>query len=156
MAKNNNKKIKIDFLKLTGIAPFHRTNKLSEGCLTKNIIFHRLAEKVFDTPELLKLLEAKINKWLEIERSEFTYMVAGYVYYFKEEFKTAEKYFIKAINLNPENLDNWFCLVFSLYHQEKKKYCLAGKVVFNFDYCMKKFKNSSVSLKALAEKLRDR
>ena len=152
MTKSNGKKVKLDFFRLTGIAPLQRTNKISDNCLAKNAIFHKLAEKVFDAPGLLELLGGKVKQWLKLERSEFTYMLAGYIYYFKEEFKIADKYFIKAININPENLDNWFCLAFSLYHQQKHD--VAKKIFFNFDYCIDTFKNTAVSMVTLEDKLK--
>jgi len=155
MIKNSEKKVKLDFFRLAGIAPLQRTNKLSDNCLGKNALFHNLAEKVFDVPGLLELLEGKLKQWLKLDRSEFTCMLAGYIYYFKEEFKTADKFFLKAININPENLDNWFCLAFSLYHQQKSEHDLAKRILFNFDYCIETFKDTAVSMKALRDSLED-
>jgi len=155
MIKNNQAKVKLDFYRLTGVAPLHRMNKISDNCLGKNVVFNNLAERVFDSPSLVEFLEKKVKQWLKIDRSEFTYMLAGYVYYFKEEFEISDKFFIKAINLNPENLDNWFCLAFSLYHQEEPEHNLAKNILFNFDYCIDKFKDTAVSKKALKDNLKD-
>ena len=154
MEKNSEKRVKLDFFRLTGIAPFHRTNKISDNCVSKNVLFQSLAEKIFDTPKLLEFLERKVKRWLDLDKSEFTYVLAGYIYYFKEDFKTADKYFLKAININPENLDIWFCLAFSLYHQQEKEYNLAKKILFNFDYCIDVFKDTPVSMKALRGSLK--
>jgi len=154
MAKNSkrdNKDIKImlEFTRLTSIIPAHGTNRLSDKCIRKDIIFHNLSEKAFDQPKLLDLLTIKIKQWLKLNKSEFTYCLAGYIYYCKDDFKKAEKYFLKAIDRNPQNLDNWFDLAFSLYHQDDRKYDLAKKILFNFDLCLSGFKDKPVSLKAL-------
>jgi len=134
---------------LTGILPSHRTNRLLDKCIRKDVIFQNLAEKVFDNPRLLDLLTIKIKYWLRLSKSEFIYALAGYIYYCRDDFKRAEGYFMKAINKRLQNLDNWFDLALSLYHQEEKKHKLAKKILFNFDYCLKYFKNKRVSLKAL-------
>lgn len=149
--KNTNKDVKVmlAFNQLTSIVPIHRVNQLSDKCLRKDVIFHNLSEKVFDQPRLLNILTMKIKQWLKLSKSEFTYALAGYIYYCKDDFKKAEEYFLKAINKDPQNLDNWFDLAFSLYHQGENKYNLAKKILFNFDYCSMHFKNKRVSLKGL-------
>lgn len=136
-----NEEIKLEFYRITKIPFFDDYNN----------IFNSLAEKVFDNPDLLKLLTIKIKKWLRLEKNEFTYSLAGYIYYFKEEFCKAERYFIKAINLNPLNLYNWFNLAFSLYHQGEKKHIFGKKILFNFDYFIKFFKDKKVNTKNLKE-----
>lgn len=153
---NKDLRIKAEFYRLTKMIPLHETNRLEERSLRKDVIFHDLAEKAFDNPKLLDLLAMKIKAWLRLSRSEFTYALAGYIYYCKDDFKRAEKYFLRAINENPRNLDNWFDLAFSLYHQEEARNNLAKKILFNFDRYYKYFRSRRASLKAivaLAEKI---
>lgn len=150
---NNTNKFKREFFTITMIPPFRPVNKLEDNFLRKDIIFTSLAEKIFDNPRLLDLLSRKIDGWLKLEQDELIFSLAGYINYFKEEFPKAEKYFLKAINENPENLDNWFDLAFSLYHQGDKKHNLAKKILFNFDYCIKFFRNRGVNLRALEKTL---
>lgn len=138
------KKIELEFYRITRLLPIQRNNA----------IFDYLAEKVFDTPRLLDLLEIKIKHWFKLEKNEFTYSLAGYIYYFKEEFSKAQRYFLKAIIKNPKNLDNWLNLAFSLYHQEDKKYNLAKKILFNFDYCISYFSNKEANIRTLKTFLR--
>jgi len=142
-------KVKLEFLKYTNILPLHPTNKLEDRCTRKDVIFNTLAEKIFDNPKLLSLLRSKIRKWVKKNKDEFTYCLAGYLYYFAEEFSQAEKYFLKAINRNPQNLDNWFDLAFALYHQDDEKHTLGKEILFNFDRCVEHFKKKKVNLKNL-------
>lgn len=146
--------VKKDFIELTQILPLHSTNKLEDRCSRKDIISEKLAERIFDNPSLLDLLKIKIGHWLKLHKGELTYSLAGYIYYFKDEFLRSEKYFLKAVNKNPENLDNWFDLAFSLYHQGLRKHNLAKQILFNFDFCVKFFNRKPISLKSIESKLR--
>ncbi|MCM8797658.1 MAG: hypothetical protein NC923_07295 [Candidatus Omnitrophica bacterium] len=145
-----------DFMMIAGFKPLHPTNRVCDFNLRKDIIFSCLAEKIFDNPRLLHVLMKKMKYWLVSEKSELTYAMAGYLYYIKEDFKGAERYFLKAINENKENLDNWFDLAFSLYHQLDKKHNLGKMILFNFDFCVENFKNKKVNLKELEKALRNR
>ena len=155
LKENKNLKVRLEFYRLTNIQPLYLTNKLEDLCIKKNDIFDCLAEKVFDNPRLLDLLTIKLKHWLRKEKSEFIYALAGYINYLKDDFHKAEVYFLKAININPENLDNWFPLAFSLYHQEDKKHNLGKQILFNFDYCVKFFKNKKINIKSLRNTLKN-
>lgn len=142
-------KPRIDFFRIARVFPFHETNRLEDRCIRKDKVFDQLAEKVFDNPRLLLLLGHKIKGWLKAEKSEFTYALAGYIYYCQKDFKKAEKYFFKTVNLNPKNLDNWFDLAFCLYHQDKKRHRIAIKMFFNFDHNEKFSRIGKISLTSL-------
>ncbi|MDD5099101.1 MAG: hypothetical protein PHP35_02055 [Candidatus Colwellbacteria bacterium] len=144
-----------DFLLNMRILPEHRVNRFEDNCIRADYIFDYMAERVFDNPRLLDLLSIKIKKWLAIEKSEFTYALAGYISYLKEDFAQAEGFFIKALNFEPENIDTWLDLAFSLYHQNNRKIRLALKILFNFDTCAKSFRNKKITLGAL-EKTMDK
>jgi len=142
-------KPRLEFFKIARIFPFHETNRLKDHCIRKDKIFDPLAEKIVDNPKILVLLSHKIKEWLRIEKSEFTYALAGYIYYCQKDFKKAEKFFFKAVNLNPENLDNWFDLAFCLYHQDIKRHRIAIKMFFNFDHSVKFLQIGKISLSSL-------
>lgn len=150
-----NSKIKKEFFEITHILPLHSTNRLKDMHIRKDNLFNSLGEKIFDNPRLLDLLTIKIKRWLKLEKSETIYSLAGYIYYFKDDFSKAESYFLKAINSNPVNLDNWFDLAFSLYHQGDKKNNIGKEILFNFDYCIKIFKGRNVSTKDLYKTLKN-
>jgi tetratricopeptide (TPR) repeat protein len=146
-------KVREEFFRISKVIPFHPTNRLEEKILRKSRIFDLLTLAVFDNPHILKLLSLRLCEWLKIDRSEFIYVVAGYIYYLQEDFLEAEKYFLKAISLNPDNLDNWYDLAFSLYHQDNRKFSLAKEILFNFDRCIRIFRNKKVTLKKLEQLL---
>jgi len=133
MSKDNLRKIKKEFFKITRIIPRHKTNYLWDKQIRRDEIFAQLADRVFDYHGLLEILVKKAKVWLKSDRSEFTYALAGYIYYLKQDFKQAESLFLKAIEINPYNLDDWLDLGFSLYHQDKTRHQLAKTIFFNFD-----------------------
>lgn len=133
MRKNRCNTVKKEFFKITGIIPLHLTNKLEDKAIRKDVLSNLLAEKVFDHPKLLDLLIKKIKIWLASERTEFTYSLAGYIYYLKNDFTKARDFFLKAIKENPQNLDNWFDFAFALYHLNESEQRLAKDILFKFD-----------------------
>lgn len=139
--ENNLLEIKKDFYWITRIIPIHATNYLENRVIRKDMIFEQLAEKTFDNPGLLNILLKKIKIWLSQDKSEFTNCLAGYIYYLKEDFGKAKKYFLRAIERNSCNLDNWFDLAFSLYHLDEREQKLAKDILFNFDLFIKLFSN---------------
>lgn len=146
--------VKKEFFSITSILPLRLKNNLSDEIIRKDAVFDLLAEKVFDHPQLLRLLLKKITRWLKYGKSEFTFSLSGYVHYLNKDFRRAEKYFLKSVNLNPANLDNWFDLAFSLYHQSDYRNLLAKKILFNFDYCAKLSNKTKISLNRI-ERLPD-
>lgn len=138
-----------EFLKLSGLMPERVTNRVEDNFIRKDVIFSMLAERVFDNNKLLLVLNKKINHWLKEERSEFTFSLAGYISYFNSDYGKAEIFFLKSVNINPSNLDNWFDLAFALYHQGRKEHELAKWIMFNFDRCAKSFRKTKVTVSKL-------
>ncbi|MBL7197460.1 MAG: tetratricopeptide repeat protein [Candidatus Omnitrophica bacterium] len=134
-------KIKKEFFKITNIIPFHNTNYVARREIRIDKIFDSLAERIFDSPKLLDILAKRLNRWLREEKSEFTYSLAGYIFYLKGDFKRAIDFFLKTVEKNPVNLDNWFDLAFSLYHTDNYK--LALKILFNFDLFILSYREGS-------------
>ena len=118
------------------------TNYLSDRVRRKDFIFPRLAEKMFDNPKSLKLLIEKVRTWIKISDDETVYAAAGYIYYLNSDFQKAKIFFAKAIEKNPDNLDNWLDLAFALYHTGKKEEKLAKAIIFNFDFFLKIYKKT--------------
>lgn len=156
---DNDRVIKKEFFAITKILPLHRTNLLGERQIRKDQVFPLLADKIFDHPALLKILLKKIKKWLVISKGEFAYCLAGYSHYLHQDFRKAEFYFFRAVEKNPCNLDNWFDLAFSLYHQDRTRHELAKNILFNFDnfidhYVKLKFKKCDLNtIKMLSVKI---
>lgn len=155
MKSDAEKKILREFYVLTRIPPVYKSSILEEALARGSYTFDLLAEKVFDHPRLLVILTHKLKDWLKAGRSEVVFSLAGYIHYLKEDYKHAQEFFLKAINSNPVNLDNWFDLAFSLYHQTDAKNALAKKIFFNFDFCANVLskKNKKITLAVLKDAL---
>jgi len=145
---------KTDFFKITQLLPVNTTNRVGDNCIQKDAVFDLLGEKVFDNPRLLDLLFLKLRRWIKEEKGEFIFALAGYLYYYAEKYNIAEGYLIRYLNANPKNLDIWFRLAFSLYHQGRRKHLLGKKILYNFDSCIYNFKDKKITVKKLEEFLR--
>jgi len=128
-----------EFKKITGFELLTRqTNYLSDRIERKDSLFSQLAILYFTYPKKFKKLQQKVRDWLRKESSETIFALAGYIYYITEDFNKARKYFLKAISLNPDNLDNWIDLAFSLRHLGEYK--ISNGILFNYDYLIYYYK----------------
>jgi len=120
-----------EFFEITGFLPGQRlTNTLEEKELRKDRLFQSLANLVFDSPEILGLLKSRAGRWLELENSERMKALAGYIAYLDEDFQGAASLFMGAVTMNPDNLDSWLDLAFSLYHLSDP---MGYAIIFNYD-----------------------
>ena len=53
-------------------------------------------------------------------------------------YKKAKSCFLKAISLNPDNLDNWIDLAFALRHNGE--YEISNGILFNYNYIIHYYK----------------
>lgn len=72
------------------------------------------------------------------EQSEIIFALAGYIYYIDEDFIRAKRCFLRAISLNPDNLDNWIDLAFALRHNGE--YEISNGIFFNYSYVIYYYK----------------
>ena len=119
------------------------TNKLIDNSLRKDYSFYLLAERIYDNPKILRVLKKKIGSWLSQDNSEITLALAAYIYYLDCDFNKAKKYFLKAVEKNPKNLDNWFDLAFCLYHCSPELNNLSKAILFNYDLFIKDFNKNN-------------
>lgn len=131
-----------------------KTNLLSDREEGKNWLFQKLAILYFNDLKRFKKVQQRAKKWLKKEKSETIFVLLAYINYIIEDFKKSKIYFLRAISLNPDNLDNWLDLAFTLRHLGE--YCVSNIIFFNYDYVIYyykylKIKGSSYSvLKKLA------
>lgn len=140
MTVNIPQTIKKEFKEITGLVLCERqTNFLSDKEERKDNLFEDLTRIVFDDPKIIIRLEKAIAKWLIAEaQSETVMSMAGYVNYFKEDYKKARDYFLQAVSLNPDNFDNWHDLAFALRHLGEIN---ASKIILYFhEYVIYYFK----------------
>jgi len=127
--------IQKQFQKITSFKLIEReTNHLSENIHRKDSLFEKLTRFYFDYPEKFARLCQEILPLIEKESNpdETILALVGYLYYLQEKFQKAKIYFLKCVNLNPQNLDNWIDLAFTLRHLGENK--LANGILFNYDY----------------------
>lgn len=115
-----------------------QTNYLASGIERKDSLFSQLAILYFSDRERFKQLQKKTRGWLSKGRIETVYALAGYIYYIAEDFKKSKACFLKAIQLNPDNLDNWMDLAFTLRHLGD--YNISNGIIFNYGYVIYYYK----------------
>lgn len=128
-----------EFKSITGfeLSP-RQTNYPSDRIERKDSLFSQLAIFYFSDRQKFKKLRQKIRDWLRKEKSETIFALAGYIYYICEDFSKGKDYFLKAISLNPDNLDNWIDLAFSLRHLGEYK--ISNGILFNYNYVIHYYK----------------
>ncbi len=120
-----------EFYEITGFLPDARlTNNVEEKELRRDRLFQSLSDLVFDNHDALSALKSHIEGWLEKECSERTQALAGYIAYLDEDYEKAASAFMKAVTMNPRNLDSWLDLAFSLYHLSDP---MGYAILFNYD-----------------------
>lgn len=124
-----------EFRGITGFdLSYRRANLLSDKIERKDPFFSLLTILYFSDRIRFNKLKQRINYWLRKEESETLFALAGYIYYIAEDFNKAKKFFLKTIQLNPNNLDNWFDLAFTLRHLGDCE--VSHGILFNFDYAI--------------------
>lgn len=128
-----------EFKNITGLELLSRqTNYLSGYTERKDSLFSRLAVLYFSEQKKFKKLQQKIKVWLKKEKTETIFALTGYTYYISEDYKKAKSCFLKAISLNPDNLDNWIDLAFALRHNGE--YEISNGILFNYNYIIHYYK----------------
>lgn len=128
-----------EFKNIAGFELLSRqTNYLSDRIERKDNFFSQLAGLYFSDRKAFQKIQQRIKAWLEREQAETIFALAGYTYYISENFKKAKNYFLKAISLNPDNLDNWLDLAFILRHSGESK--ISETILFHFDYVIYYYK----------------
>lgn len=127
-------RIKREYKKITGFTLAERqTNFLDENVWRKDMLFEHLSRLAFDSPKKLDKLKKKVAQWLAVERkSETLWALAGCVFYLTGDFRRSKEYFLKAVYLNPRNLDNWVDLGFVLRHLDEIE--LSNKIFFRLNH----------------------
>ena len=119
-----------DFKNITGFELFpRRVNRISDGIERKDRLFEKLAYFSSSRADKFKMLENKIENWIDKNQPDTMFALAGYIYYIGENYKRARNYFLEAIYLTPENLDSWVDLAFTL--RQLGEYDVSRSILFN-------------------------
>ncbi|MDD5574213.1 MAG: tetratricopeptide repeat protein, partial [Candidatus Omnitrophica bacterium] len=57
-----------------------------------------------------------------------------------------ERFFLKALQKDPKNIDLWMDLAFSLFHQDEKKQKLAHDILFKYKELAETFPKDDICL----------
>ena len=107
---------------------------MTEKTSRKDIVFDELTRLYFKDRRGFAKIKKKLPALLKKDRSGEALAFAGYVAYLSEDFKRATGYFLLAIASDPDNLDNWMDLAFSLRHRGEQK--MSRAILFHFDLAM--------------------
>ncbi|MGE5279683.1 MAG: hypothetical protein ACM3L6_02925 [Deltaproteobacteria bacterium] len=111
----------------------HRTNLLADLVRRKDTCFDLLTRLYLEKPEGFSLFRKRLSAYLRRHRgAEYLFASAGYAAYLGSSFPAACRWFLKAVQENPENLDNWMDLAFALRHAGAEE--MSNGILFHFDY----------------------
>ncbi len=116
-------------------ASWHETNALDDYTKRKDLCFDFLIRLYFRDAKEFSLLRRHLPVLLKRNRGEeWVLACAGYVAYLGQDYEAACRWFLKAIEANPVNLDNWMDLAFALRHAGDAE--TSTGILFNFDYVL--------------------
>lgn len=83
---------------------------------SQNPLFSQLAGWAFDWPERLGSALEAARRWAGEDPGPPTWELLGYLQYLSEDWGGAARSFMRSLEVEPRNLDSWFCLAFCLKH----------------------------------------
>lgn len=114
------------------------SNRIEEGVTRKDPLFDEIARCYFSDRKKFAAIRRSVSVWLKKNKTEEALALAGYVSYLDGDFRNSTRFFLKTVASNPDNLDNWMDLAFSLRHQGEIKMSYA--ILFHFDLVMHYYK----------------
>lgn len=84
-------------------------------------IFESVSRLLFENKKAFYYLKNKITELAKNKKDALLFSVVGYFCYVDCDFTKARKFFQKAIEINPQDLDPWFCLGFSFRQLGKEE-----------------------------------
>lgn len=114
------------------------TNRIEEGVSRKDPLFEEITRYYYSDKKKFAAIRKSVPAWLKKTKTEETYALTGYVSYLNGDFRTSTSFFLKTVALNPDNLDNWMDLAFSLRHQGELN--LSYAILFHFDLVIHYYK----------------
>jgi|GEM_PF-973372 len=144
---------------LTVRGPFwHRPNALDDYTKRKDICLDFLTRLYYNDARQFAFLKQGVPALLKKSRhAEWALACAGYVAYLQEEYGAASRWFLRCVEANPANLDNWMDLAFALRHTGEA--ATSNGILFYFDYVIHYARTFGLagrglpSLKALVAKI---
>ncbi|HAJ56656.1 MAG TPA: hypothetical protein DCL35_02675 [Candidatus Omnitrophica bacterium] len=113
-------------------------NRIEEGVTRKDPLFDEIARYYFFDKKKFTAVHKSIQAWLKKHKTEEAHALAGYASYLDGDFKGSTRFFLKTVAANPDNLDNWMDLAFSLRHQGE--IAMSYTILFHFDLAIHYYK----------------
>ncbi len=114
-------------------ASCHRTNALDDYTRRKDICFDFLMRLYYSDAKQFALLKRHLPVLVKKSRGEeWALACAGYIVYLGQDYEAACRWFLRAVEANPANLDNWMDLAFALRHAGDAG--TSTGILFHFDY----------------------
>ncbi len=106
-----------EFRERTGWSlPGRRPNRLEEGQPRLDVTFQMLSGWCFDNPGALEPLRDWARDLVGRHPRPRAFEVLGYLEYLARDWNAAARAFMRSLDEEPENLDAWVDLAFSLKH----------------------------------------
>jgi len=109
----------------------HRTNLYEDYVERKDCLFYLVTVLFNEKPAVFKALLKKISAFKNKKADESRFSLSGYLHYVNGDYRDARDCFMRAIALNPDNLDNWFDLAFALRHSGE--YRCSDAILFYYE-----------------------
>ncbi len=120
-----------EFYELTGwLLPERLANRLEEGQPRLDSVFQTLSLWGFDHPEHLEVTRQWAREMVQRRPEPRTFELLGYLEYLSHDWSAAARAFMRSLDLEPENLDAWVDLAFSLKHAGLP---LGEAILFDYD-----------------------
>ena len=104
------------FSRVGWVLPPRRPNLLAERCARQDRTFPALATWCFDHPDRLEPLRSWAADEARDRPGPRTWELLGYLEYLCGQWSAAARAFMRSLEVEPENLDAWVDLAFSLKH----------------------------------------
>lgn len=137
----------IAFRKITGIelrkrqCDYRKEEEIDEN------LFERISRLFFENKKAFYYLKKEAIKATKSKKDALLFSTAGYFSYVDCDFLQAKKFFEKAIEINPEDLEPWLCLAFCLRQLgEDDKFDL---IILNYRNIINKYIHKKTSIERL-------
>lgn len=138
------------FRKTTGRNLSKRTSSYKSSDEIDETLFEEVSRLFFENRKSFYYLKEKAIEAAKNEKDALIFSAAGYFCYVDCDFKKARDFFQKAISLQPEDLEQWFCLAFCLRQLGEEGGF--NKIMLKYDDIITEFINGKIKINKLGGK----
>lgn len=138
------------FRKITGRNLSKRAVSYKSNDEIDETLFEAVSRLFFENRKAFYYLKEKALEAAKNEKNALILSTAGYFCYVDCDFKKAGDFFQKAINLQPEDLEQWLCLAFCLRQSGRENGF--NNIVLNYKNIITEFINGKIKINKLSNK----